>query len=465
MGSSYVFTNNVFFRIVVFAMAVSLGILSAIIAIPSLVAVVIAVLAIIAWRWPKIGFIIGGLLDISTFFHPAFTVSFGSLEIGLRPSNLLFLVVIVSPYTIAILRAHKGTPAKTRLIIAITVLACWTGFATILTPLLDPGFAPFYANSIKLYFRWLVCMLYLIVGLYMPWNEKEAVRFSFWIPLVITVVVITLLLSWGVHSPSDIFTLSRWEERFSGVAVSPNEIGQILTLFCVLALGRGLGSKAAREKLLMAGVALCLAVGVLCTFSRESYVSLGVAVIIIGLVARMRIWQRLSFVMGIFLIFIGLKDSPFGNYLLWTKETLADDPFRATSGRTDIWAAALSVGLRYPLTGVGFWGFEYFSGGVNTAAHNGFLQSFVMAGLPGLGAYLWFIYALYMYLKQAEGRVNLKLCPLVTSVRAFFLGFVLSGLVSDHFFGFPVLNVLFWIVVCVIGGTSNEERRAVYGRC
>lgn len=419
-----------------------------------------------AWRWPKMAYVLGGLFDLSTLFLPAYAIKVGGIDLGLRPSNILLFVFALSPYLHGAMLRPQGIidPMKRKVLLSSAVLISLVGISTVITPIWNADFLPYYPESLKLFGRWVFGMAYLFVGLSLPWNAEDAKWFRRLGPVTMAIVVGTMLYGRGVTTVGDVLSLSRWSGRISGAAVGPNEIGEISALFILLALGVILTSKSTSEKLCMVLVGLVLSVSLLSTFSRESYVSFAVGLLVLTLIVPVKLSRRLMLFLGIGIVVLCLASGPFMRYVIWTLHEWASNPENATSGRTAIWKAALSIGLSYPLIGVGYWGFYHFSKGINTAAHNGFLESLVIAGIPGLIAYLWFIISLHQYLWSLEVKATREARVMLAVVRSFLIGYVVSALVSDHFFSFPIFNVILWTTFSIVAASAAHKRKSAHLR-
>jgi len=246
-------------------------------------------------------------------------------------------------------------------------------------------------------------------------------------------------------------------------SVAKNEIPEVLTLISLILLSILATEKRRSLRLTYIIFAVVLISTSLFFFSRESYLTMFAGfffLIMIKRVANIRkviAWSLL----GVSLIFF--LRTPFGRRVTDSIQTIDVDPNVATSFRLDRWTSAIEIGLKHPLTGVGFCGFENFEKNhQGTSAHNAFLQSLCIGGIPQLVIFLIVLFNVYKEIRKAlqkKGTIFLK--SFVEGLFSFYIGYVISALFSDHFISFYYLNLIFWgllaIAISIAERTSHNN--------
>ena len=225
--------------------------------------------------------------------------------------------------------------------------------------------------------------------------------------------------------PASLYTIANG--RAVGTFVLPGELaGYLLFLLPIAyALGRTAKSRALRT---LAWVALaCGALAMVLTFSRTGWIGLaaGIAFMIVlqARSGRMRFVQGTAILLAalaIVLLFFNERHNPSENYT-----------------RLSIWQAAIGVIDRFPLTGVGPFGFSKIyplvrlPGGDATAfhAHSLYLTFLAELGIVGFLAFCWVLWSFAnTWYRRVRERVQPSL--LATAIAAGVVGALVQGLID-----------------------------------
>ena len=166
-------------------------------------------------------------------------------------------------------------------------------------------------------------------------------------------------------------------------------------------------------------------------------------------------------VFGIFLVIILIYALLNPEFLLERFEkTTSDNIYVASSGRLEIWTAAILVMLEWPwsfLVGYGWNSFD--ASGIWKAAHNEYVDRLYELGLIGLSLYIWLLY-------QITTRARRRLATADPELRRILIGYVFSMstvLVSIFFAALPDPWTIIWVITGLIMGLqampalSSEE--------
>jgi hypothetical protein len=228
--------------------------------------------------------------------------------------------------------------------------------------------------------------------------------------------------------------------RAIGTSVDPNVFGGTLMLALALTVVQWAAPKPVLPKLVLVGLALPIAAGVLLSLSRASWLGLAVGLLLIGALCYRRI-LGLATLFGLVLLV-----SPLGQEVIARFISGFSTADRATAFRVGEYGNALTLLQRYPLLGIGFGVSPDID--VTAGVSSVYLLVAEQTGLLGLGAFVtalaatWWIGVRHL---RAEPESRVK------GIRAAFLAALSGALVAgllDHYFAnqaFPHAVALFWL--------------------
>jgi len=237
-------------------------------------------------------------------------------------------------------------------------------------------------------------------------------------------------------------TLKSDQTRLAGQVGDPNQLGALAAFFSTIGImgvlyERYIGSKLA-YLLLTAGTGLVL----LLTQSRESMLTLFIAVlcILIYLLRCQQYGKAFAILLGLFLgSALVLTNVPRIVETL-TAMTVGDTEY-ALSDRGQVWHTALQIISTQPL-GIGFETMYLISNNTVEQAHNAFLQAALQAGYIGLFVFLGFIICLIQLLREQKKHISDNW--ILDAYLAFLIGYLLTSFGSDHFISFYTFNAIFF---------------------
>lgn len=263
--------------------------------------------------------------------------------------------------------------------------------------------------------------------------------------------------------------------RLEWLVMHRNTLAGMLTVFGTLALAYTLFGPRWWARLLGALASLVMLGTLLITNSRSGLVTLGVGLVLLGLLAwrgfpRLRLWLA-----GFGLTVAGVAGAYLavsGQYRLFSPERLLNEN---GIGRLELWGKTFYLLGDVPLTGLGPGRFQaiypfYLDasrvGGVDYQehAHNLFLQTYADTGLIGFVAIVWAV-ALWAWLfwKVMRGRFNTELAnepvrfTLIAGSLATFGALLAEGLV-EHSAWNGQFAPFFWVPLALAGGALEPAR-------
>jgi O-antigen ligase len=292
----------------------------------------------------------------------------------------------------------------------------------------------------------------------------------YFLPRALTVRLLSMLSV--VHYPSGWGLLSFIEDnsdlpmRAISTSVNPNVLGGLLILIVTLSVPQLF----ARRPLLprkwlvpMLGVMMtCL----LLTFSRGSFVAIGAALLMLGVIRYRRLLPLIALGLLVILILPQTRE-----YVLHLQAGfLVQDT--ATEMRMGEYKDALTLISRYPWFGVGFGGTPSID--IYIGVSNVYLLIAEEMGLVGLAAFLLIMGVFFAYVWLAWRRMepDSDAEPLLLGLAGALFGAMVGGLTDHYFFNldFPHSVSLFWlyaalavvtIKIAVGGGIPSKSVTAV----
>jgi O-antigen ligase len=220
-------------------------------------------------------------------------------------------------------------------------------------------------------------------------------------------VFVSGIALWQFYFPevaSGWFYYLRYDDRPAGTMGQTNWFGTYLCLLLPLATTLFIGADSLRSRLMMGGISLLLFSALLVCQTRGAWTGFGVFMIWLAWRQR-QAWRR---VLSLFLIFLaaGLVLLPARDFKIWNRmlsmqkevDRLGQGSAAAGTGRLGFWMYGLKHLPPHFILGSGLDTFEEV--GLKETppppidkAHSIYIESAVTLGLPGLAAYLYFLWA------------------------------------------------------------------------
>jgi putative inorganic carbon (HCO3(-)) transporter len=239
---------------------------------------------------------------------------------------------------------------------------------------------------------------------------------------------------------------------------NPNLLAGFLVTIIAIAIGLGLQLTAGDQKLSMLALVLVLGGCLVLTYSRGAWVSLAVVIGAYGILYDRRILWLLLVGPAVMLCFSEVSSRIVSIFHPTdTSSTL----------RLALWHSTLAMIGDNPLSGIG-WGaywlvypqYDFFINDESTVifhAHNMYLHLAAETGLPGLGAFVAFMYCH----AHTAARLLRESHPawvhgLLTGLVAAILGLAVSGL-TDHILFSIQMSMLAWLLFAVVIAVKQAE--------
>lgn len=239
---------------------------------------------------------------------------------------------------------------------------------------------------------------------------------------------------------------------------NPNLLAGFLVTMIAIAMGVGLELTAGEQKLSMAVLLLLFAGCLVLTYSRGAWVSLAVVIGAYGLLYDRRLLWLFLAIPAVMLCFSDVSGRILS--ILHPTDTSA-------TLRMALWHSTLAMIRDNPFSGIG-WGaywlvyprYDFFIHDDSTVifhAHNLYLHLAAETGIPGLGAFVAFLYC--------HGRMALRLLHqpypawvrgLLSGLIAAILGLAISGL-TDHILFSIQMSMLTWLLFAVVIAVSQVD--------
>lgn len=235
--------------------------------------------------------------------------------------------------------------------------------------------------------------------------------------------------------------------RAIGTSIDPNMLGALLMIGGALAIPQLLATHPIWPRPVIVAHLAPIAVGLLLTESRGSWLSLGAAVMIVGTLRYRRLWVVIG-VAGALAVFLP-QAQRFTEHLLSGLQ--AQD--RASSMRLDEIRNAYTIITGAPWIGVG-WGTVgrsidlEFTRGVS----NIYLTIAQRSGIPALVAYLFVWVTIVLGVLPAIRRASVQVRDdgIVLGGIGAIGGALVAGMVDHHFVSFPHLVTLLWVITGMV---------------
>ena len=330
-----------------------------------------------------------------TLYVPFSKIIVGNIATAVNFTNVLLLMVLFSWFI-----SHESR--EERFIIKTPL-----NFPLLLFALL--GFVSLIQGSYHLaniggegllfsFWRWYAPMfLYIVVVNNI--RDRESIKKVF-IIIMITAVVVALIT---IREHADVGNVSSWDKaRIGGIAGNPNGLGTFFVNYGPLLLGIFIyNAHKIRSWIFMAFFLLC-ARGAHVTYSRGTWLALGVSIVFITAITR----SKKLIIPGILLIgFVAINPSilpesitgrfksTFTNEQSYLEQSVEQKVEKSASDRIIIWKGALNMIQHNPVLGFGFGVFPYYIMDYSEIeeqrdAHNTYLRIAAEMGIPALLVFL-----------------------------------------------------------------------------
>lgn len=250
-----------------------------------------------------------------------------------------------------------------------------------------------------------------------------------------------------------------------GTMREPNIFGSYAALFFVLGLATASGKSYFHDVRLVSRVRMISGIGLILSFTRASWIGVGVVILplLVGLRQRLR-WRLILSLATITVVGIGIAGSPLvpGDYLEYKILNLVNFNSPTAAGRLDIWIEAMRDFPEHPWFG---WGCYSFGDMHGTAGGDRMLRpwigNFAVTVLHDSGLIGASLFALFLginivgglraskQLWRVEPTAAVRLVGLVYGVSALLVAFLAT---TGFSFGYP------WIALGLIGAYRRRAR-------
>ncbi len=235
--------------------------------------------------------------------------------------------------------------------------------------------------------------------------------------------------------------------RAISTSVDPNVLGALLMLCLTLAVSQLLSPKPVIGKKWLLPLSALIAVCLLLTLSRGSWIGFMVAMLFIATMKYRRLWLLFAIIAVILYFGIMPTDVPFLSHLVSGLE--ARD--KAAAMRLGEYKDAIQLISRYPWFGVGFGNPP--SADLYVGVSSVYLLIAEQMGLIGLGTFLLLLGFLFIEVLKKLGRIaDPQLQSIVLGLVATLVAALVAGVFDHHYFDirFPHVAAIVWLVVGLI---------------
>lgn len=381
-------------------------------------------------------------------FRPIVELPIFSRTLNLSPGDMMTILLVVGLFLKALLQRRETVVIEKPLAVihflfAYILLAVVFLLPTLLFFVLHNELATALPRSLFNYLLWAIALVLFYYGSdsQLKINELSQIVWLLMAAFVAGVMGNLFLASSNLLSLiADTFTSQN--SRLTGQIGDPNELGSLAAFFAVLGLMGALHEKQTGSQITFFFLAIGTGLVLLLTQSRESLLTVVVAVLcIIILLTRAKQYRKA------FVVLSGLAIGSFLSVINIPRiaETLlaldVGNTGSALSARDQVWSSMFQIISTQPL-GIGFETAYLLTSNTAQQAHNTFMQSALVGGLLGVIAFFCFIVFLFKLL-WAQGKV----VPDNWMIEAYFVftvGYLATSMVSDHFISFYTFNAIFF---------------------
>ncbi|TWH47682.1 O-antigen ligase [Sporomusa sp. KB1] len=395
--------------------------------------------------------VVFALVLYTTFsFTPIAAIPILGRTLNMSPGDMFTILFVIGIFLKALIPVpnkiiSQRPPAVNRFLYAYIFLAVVFLLATFLFFLTHNELVPYFGRSLFNFLLWCIGLVLFYYGSDSQFKIKE-LRLIAWLLMgsLVVGVLSNILLDTSIENFFKLITdtFKSDQIRLVGQVGDPNQLGALAAFFSTIGIMGVLYEQHYAAKLvysiLTAGTGLILVL----TQSRESVLTLFVAILCISIfLLRSQQYGKA------FVILLGLS---LGSALVLINipriiETLTavavGDSKYALSDRWQVWRTALQTISMHPL-GIGFETMYLISNNTIQQAHNAFLQSAVLAGYVGFFVFLGFIICLIKLLWEQKKLVSDNW--MLEAYFVFLVGYLVTSLWSDHFISFYTFNAVFF---------------------
>ena len=231
----------------------------------------------------------------------------------------------------------------------------------------------------------------------------------------------------------------------SPLATNPNDLALTLNILLGLALGLLPLTRHRTRRILLLGAMACLVAGIVASFSRGGFITLGVlGVFWVAQTMRTRGMQSIGALMLVAIVFGVAAPAEYVARLSTILDSDADETGSAAE-RWDVMGTALGYIAERPLFGMGLGNSRHVTvvrGGPDTEAHNAYLKAGAELGIIGLAVYVLFVASAYTAARAVRRRLrrrpeSAELGNLASGVELAVVAFAVGALFSPvpyHFY-------------------------------
>ena len=398
------------------------------------------------------------LLYTAFSFNPIAEISIFSRTFNLSPGDMFTILFVFGILLKALLQNQSDIfferpPAVNRFLFAYLFLAVVFFLPTLLFFIVHNEMERYLFRSLFNYLLWLIALVLFYYGSDSRLKVKD-LKYIVWLLMgiffggVVTNIVVSTP---GINFINLIIaSLSSQSTRLGGQIADPNQLGSLAAFLSVLGIMGVLYEKERKSQVIFFFLTVGTGFVMLLTQSRESMLTLFIAVLCI-LVFLLRDYQYGKFMVVLAGLMLGsvVIVSSIPRIVETISAIGVGDTGYVLSARDQVWQSALNVVFTYPL-GIGFENLTYITNSTAGQAHNAFMQSAVIAGFMGFIAFLIFLVVLFTLLWEQKRIVADNW--LLGAYQVFFVGYLVTALGSDHFISFYTFNAIFFgllgFVVC-----------------
>jgi O-antigen ligase len=402
--------------------------------------------------------VIALMLYAAFAFNPILEISIFSRTLNLSPGDMFTILFVFGIFLKALLQNQNNVvvsrpPAVIHFLFAFLFLAIVFLLPTLLFFVLHNELVSFLPRSLYIYLLWLIALVLFYYGSDSQLKVTE-LRTIVWLLMgsFIGGVISNIFIATSGFELLTLMTASLTNQgaRLGGQIADPNQLGSLATFFSILGIMGALNEKKRTPQLIFMLLTVGTGFILVLTQSRESLLTLFVAMLcILFLLIKGKKYRH--FLVVFWGLIIGVAFSVMNIPRIAETFSALDigDTGYVLSARDQVWRTSLNVVLTYPL-GIGFENLTYVTNNATEQAHNAFLQSAVIAGFLGFFAFVCFIIVLLKLLWEQS-----KLVPdnwLIQAYFVFIVGYLATSMGSDHFISFFTFNAIFFgllgFVVC-----------------
>ncbi|HEY2398253.1 MAG TPA: O-antigen ligase family protein [Solirubrobacteraceae bacterium] len=344
--------------------------------------------------------------------------------------------IVLLAYVLQMVRDRRAKIQLPWLVGIVAALLVWVGVSFVAAP--DPS------ESTTTLVRWLLLITFFFLVIQLIDGRVEIRRAMRWFATSVTAAAVYALVLFVGHHGKDF--------RAAGPLQDPNDFAYLLA--CTLPIVSYLAGADRRRRPLWVLAFLAIAGAMLATLSRGALVGVG-ALLVWGIVTRrIPLWVILGgLVSGLVVVALAFTLwKPLIDVALHQKSHVAKSN---TESREVFWGAAIQLGEKRPVTGVGPGRFPteatpLLHGNVGGAlehpvTHNTYLEILAEEGIPALLLFLAYLAGAWMLLRKVQARaaldVDRDLQRLATALQASLVLAVVSA-----FFLSEELTSPFWLL-------------------